>query len=386
MGEESFPSPLHDTGVTVRVGTALGVAITVCFVTGLISHFAQNPVRWLPLPTSPTWGYRVTQGVHVAFGIAAIPLAGVKLWAVYPKLFQWPPAKSLVNAIERITVGLLVVTTLFQLVTGLLNIAHWYPWTFGFTQSHYAVAWLLAGSVLLHLAVKAPAIRAAYSRKSGKPPAVARKSGEPAAQARSAGDRSVTMTRRGLLLTSTAAVGAVTLATVGQSVPWLQSLALLAPRRPAIGPQGLPVNRTYQAAGVLSVDPASYRLAVGGVRPLSLDLQSLAAFEQVEVDLPIACVEGWSALARWGGVRLRDLLEAAGVPAGTPVRVTSMEQVGAYRTAVVPPQFAWNSLTLLASRVNGQPLDLQHGYPLRLIAPNRPGVLQTKWVQRVDPL
>jgi len=38
---------------------------------------------------------------------------------------------------------------------------------------------------------------------------------------------------------------------------------------------------------------------------------------------------------------------------------------------------------LLAMRVNGEDLALDHGYPLRLIAPNRPGVMQTKWVARV---
>ncbi len=39
--------------------------------------------------------------------------------------------------------------------------------------------------------------------------------------------------------------------------------------------------------------------------------------------------------------------------------------------------------TLLATRVNGERLDLDHGYPLRLVGPNRPGVMQTKWVSRL---
>ncbi len=39
--------------------------------------------------------------------------------------------------------------------------------------------------------------------------------------------------------------------------------------------------------------------------------------------------------------------------------------------------------TLLALRVDGERLHLDHGYPLRLIGPNRPGVLQTKWVTRL---
>jgi DMSO/TMAO reductase YedYZ molybdopterin-dependent catalytic subunit len=39
--------------------------------------------------------------------------------------------------------------------------------------------------------------------------------------------------------------------------------------------------------------------------------------------------------------------------------------------------------TLLAMDLNGEPLHLDHGYPVRLIAPNNPGVMQTKWVGRV---
>ena len=39
--------------------------------------------------------------------------------------------------------------------------------------------------------------------------------------------------------------------------------------------------------------------------------------------------------------------------------------------------------TLLALRLNGEPLHLDHGFPVRLIGPNRPGVMQTKWVGRL---
>ena len=40
--------------------------------------------------------------------------------------------------------------------------------------------------------------------------------------------------------------------------------------------------------------------------------------------------------------------------------------------------------TLIALKLNGQTLDLDHGYPCRLIAPTRPGVLQTKWLSRIE--
>lgn len=101
------------------------------------------------------------------------------------------------------------------------------------------------------------------------------------------------------------------------------------------------------------------------------------------VELPIACVEVWSATAAWAGVRVRDLLDEAGVDLSAAVRVVSLERHGRYRTSVLGPHHR-DPLTLLALRVNGDVLDLDHGYPCRLLAPNHPGVLQTKWVTHIE--
>lgn len=100
--------------------------------------------------------------------------------------------------------------------------------------------------------------------------------------------------------------------------------------------------------------------------------------------LPITCVEGWSASASWRGVSLRDLLRRAGAEPGAKVVLTSLEQRGAYRTSRLGQDHAADPDTLLATHLDGQPLDPDHGFPLRLIAPNRPGVLQTKWVSIVE--
>jgi DMSO/TMAO reductase YedYZ molybdopterin-dependent catalytic subunit len=143
------------------------------------------------------------------------------------------------------------------------------------------------------------------------------------------------------------------------------------------------VNKTAAAAGV-TPDPA-WRLAVTGdvAHELSLSLADLRAMPRHVVRLPIACVEGWSAEATWAGVRLRDVLHAAGVDAGVRVRVESLEAGGRYRTSEVDPPHWHDALTLLALDLNGEPLSLDHGYPCRLIAPDRPGVLQTKWIARL---
>ena len=116
---------LRGTAITARVGVALGVTVAVCFVTGLISHFIQHPQPWFWWPTRPVWLYRVTQGLHVATGIAAIPLIIVKLWSVWPKLFERPLIGGVIRQIERLSILVLVASMLFQLSTGLLNIAQW---------------------------------------------------------------------------------------------------------------------------------------------------------------------------------------------------------------------------------------------------------------------
>jgi DMSO/TMAO reductase YedYZ molybdopterin-dependent catalytic subunit len=369
----SFSSPLHSERRAARTGVWLGLAFLVCFVTGLISHLIQNPPGWFFWPASPAWLYRVTQGVHVATGLAAIPLFLVKLWTVYPKLFEWPPAATVSRAISRVSVLVLVGACAMQLLTGLINLAEWYPWTFFFTTTHYWTGWLAIGAVAVHVGAKAPEIRRGLARRG----AAAR----PVHEAAEAGS----VSRRTFVLAAGLGVGAVTLTTVGQSLSPLGAVSVLSPRVPGVGPQGLPVRQTAVRAKVTDVGP-DYRLVVDGPHRLELSLADLAAFPQRTERLPITCVEGWSASATWTGVRLGDLLVEAGLPRDTEVTVESLQEHGLYRVSTVAPPHASSPRTLLATQLNGAPLELDHGYPVRLIAPNRPGVLQTKWVTKVAPV
>ncbi|MFD9163935.1 molybdopterin-dependent oxidoreductase [Streptomyces sp. NPDC059558] len=367
----TFRARLHDARTATVIGRLLGLALLVCFATGVFSHYLQHPPPWLAdrLPSRPSWGYRLTQGLHVVCGTAAIPLLLAKLWAVYPRLFAWPPVRSVRHAFERLSVAVLVAAGIFELFTGLLNTFQWYPWPFSFVPAHYAVAWILLGAVLLHVAVQWPTIREHFTRRSPGTAALPEADGPD---------------RRQLLAAVAAGVGAVTLTTVGQTVTALGPLDLFAPRSPAHGPQGLPVNRTAAAARVTAASLADWRLTVAGPRPYSLTAAELRALPQYEVTLPIACVEGWSKSARWTGVRVRDLLERAGAGPGASCRVVSLEAMGAYRVMEMGRRYAQDPLTLLALRIDGEVLSLDHGYPARIIAPNRPGVLQTKWVGRLE--
>jgi DMSO/TMAO reductase YedYZ molybdopterin-dependent catalytic subunit len=362
LSPDAFPSPLHDAATAARIGRWLGTAFATCFVTGLISHYLQQPPAWLTVPSRPVWGYRLSQGIHVATGIATVPLLLAKLWTVSPRLWSWPPVRSVLHALERLSILVLVAAALFEVATGLINVVQWYPWSFYFPRVHYYVAWLAIGSILLHVAVKAPVIAAALRER--EPPTDG-------------------LSRRGFLAAVGAAVATVTLVTVGQTLRPLSPLALLAPRRPDIGPQGLPVNRTAAAARIPPVT-TTYRLQVDGPRPYALSLADLRALPQHEVQLPITCVEGWSGTGRWRGVRLRDLLDRAGALPGAAARLVSLEPEGLYRESVVDSAHATDELTLIALELDGEPLAPDHGSPARLIAPNRPGVMQTKWVGRIE--
>lgn len=196
------------------------------------------------------------------------------------------------------------------------------------------------------------------------------------------------VSRRWFLGSVAAAAAGVTVTTAGQAVPALSALDVLGPRTPGRGQglQRLPVNRTAGAAAVhAAATSPDYRLRVTGAvaRPLVLTVPELEQQARHTVDLPLTCVEGWSVGARWTGVRLRDLLQQAGAAPGAEVRVESLEAGGLYRTSHVNSSHAWSGSTLLATAVDGQRLDLDHGYPLRLLAPSRPGVLQTKWLSEV---
>ncbi|MFI1397894.1 molybdopterin-dependent oxidoreductase [Streptomyces sp. NPDC020681] len=369
----AFSGRLHDARTATSIGRLLGVCVLVCFVTGVISHYLQHPPGWLAndLPSRPSWGYRLTQGLHVTTGIAAIPLLFAKLWTVYPRLFEWPPLRSVRHALERLSVAVLVAAAVFELFAGLLNTVQWYPWPFSFVPVHYAVAWVFVGALALHIAVKAPEIQAHWRKTSPGTLALPDADGPD---------------RRSFLQGVTAAVGAVTLTTVGQSFTPLGRFDLLAPRHPDHGTQGLPVNRTAAVAGVTNVSVQDWRLTVTGPRPYELTLDDLRAMRQYESVLPIACVEGWSKSAHWRGVRIRDLLDRAGAPPEAMLRVVSMENRGSYRITELAHTYARDELTLLALRLNREVLSPDHGFPARIIAPNRPGVLQTKWVHRLEVL
>ncbi|WP_017934455.1 molybdopterin-dependent oxidoreductase [Nocardioides sp. Iso805N] len=377
--EESFSSRLRSAAVAARIGLWLGVCFGVAFVTGLVSHYAQSTHQPVPFPNDPVWLYRVTQGLHVTTGTAAIPLLLVKLWAVYPKLFAPLPRRLreiVLVGLERGSIAVLVAGSILELAIGLMNVAQWYAWDFSFKRVHYALAFVVIGALMIHIAVKLPITREALGgdvedTEADRPQAV----------------RPGAFSRRTLLRTTWGA--ALLAALVGSSaagtIRGLDRLAVLSPRSRR---SGIPINRTASQVGVAaSAMSGSYRCeVVHGEKAAGFSRAELLALPQATHVLPIACVEGWSANGTWTGVPLRTLLDHVGIPRGRNVQVHSLQERGADRVTVLPANVADDERTLVALLLDGQPLSLDHGYPARLMAPDRPGTLQTKWISRIEAL
>ncbi|MGW8432217.1 molybdopterin-dependent oxidoreductase [Curtobacterium citreum] len=427
-------SPNRNARSAVVWGRLLGIAFLVCFGTGVYSHLLQDPLPGMRFPTRPVQLYQFTQGLHITAGIAIIPLLLAKLNAVMPALAQTPPVRGVLHLLERLSIAVLVSAAIVQVGTGLVNTYQWYPWPFPFRQVHNALAYVIIGSLVVHVGVKLRIIarywraRDAYDADGrfvadptvgsellpdtgledrgasapyprgltgrllrwvdGVPAAAdgaeAGRASRPAVAATEGGRERIA--RRGFVAGVTAATVGVVALTAGQSTRLLEPLNVFGARQRHLGPDDLPVNRTARAAGVLATATAAdwTLTVVGPGMSRTFSRAELVALGTTTAELPIACVEGWSQTATWKGVRMRDLLETVQADPASPLRITSLERSGGYRVTEMGPEYAADPTTLIALELNGATLDLDHGFPARVIAPGRPGVLQTKWIGKIE--
>ncbi|WP_181768637.1 molybdopterin-dependent oxidoreductase [Streptomyces albidus (ex Kaewkla and Franco 2022)] len=408
---EFWRSPLRGPWLTSVFGLILLVGITVLFVTGLLSYAAYNPglgatndttpgkgllgFYLFPWPTDPAWLYRFTQGVHVTLGVVLVPVLLAKLWSVIPKLFSWPPLRSLGHALDRLSLILLVGGALFEFVTGLLNVQLQYIFPGSFYTLHFYGAWVFIGAFVVHISFRVPvmvrALRSRRMRDELKTPAE-RTESEPAdATGLVAPDPSPpTMSRRGALGMVGAGSLVLLVVTAGQSIGGpLREAALLAPRNrdPGSGPNGFQINKTASSVGIRARDISDrWRLTVRhDDREVVLSRGELMDLQQHAASLPIACVEGWSTGdQQWSGVRLAELAAMVGLRTDPPgVFVESVQRGGAFSSTALRDNQVRDPRSLLALRVNGAVLSVDHGYPARIIVPANPGVHNTKWVTRL---
>jgi DMSO/TMAO reductase YedYZ molybdopterin-dependent catalytic subunit len=405
LSRARWRSPLRGPWLTSVFGLALLVGIPIEFATGLLSYTAYNP-RFAandPNPhhgilgsylfdwaTNPVWLYRLIEGVHVALGLALVPILLAKLWSVIPKLFAWPPVRSIAHLLERLSLALLVGGAVFEFSTGILNIDYLNgAYGFSFYTGHFYGAWAFMAGFTTHVVLKfGRMVRALRTRRfrtelrtgmsDTRPEPVDDElvASEPA---------TATMSRRGVL----ALVGGTSLTVLGLTAGdtaggVLRRLALFGTRgesAPGVGPNHFPVNHTAASVGIRADDVGpAWRLELGGTRRVSLSRDALLAMPLTTAKLPIACTEGWSTVQTWTGVPLIDLAVLAGVPRPGQVALTAIDSDG--KTILSAAQIR-DRRSMLALRVNGADLSLDHGYPARVIVPAAPGVHNRKWIRRM---
>ena len=390
--KEFWRSPIRGTWLASILSAALLPLIAICTVTGFASHisyeselgrnetFARDPVtklfdRAFDWPAAD-WLFAVNQGLHVVCGLLLFPVLLAKLWTVIPKLFEWPPLRSVAHAVERAGLTLLVGGSLFVLATGIINLQYCYPWNFAFVPAHYYGAVVFLAGLAVHVAGKIGEVRRTL-REEG----VAAPLEEPAP----AGG---TISRRGALAVVGSGSLLLALQGLGQSVGGpLRSVSLLAPRGEGSAPDGdFPINKTARRARITPemVGP-DYRLSVSWKDvSLAFTREELLALQLTTATLPIACVEGWTATRRWTGVPLSELARMARVDAEPKqMYVESLQPGGGFRQVTLNRAQVNDPRSLLALQVEGEDLSLDHGFPARLIIPGAPGVHNTKWVAKI---
>lgn len=130
-------------------------------------------------------------------------------------------------------------------------------------------------------------------------------------------------------------------------------------------------------------DPSTWRLVVEGEveRPLTLTWDEFSALPHVEQTADFHCVTTWSQYdVRWGGVPLRALLEQAGPTARAAYVI--QESADGYTTNL-PLRHLRGDDVLLADTLEGRPLPIEHGGPMRLVVPHLYGWKSAKFLTRL---
>jgi DMSO/TMAO reductase YedYZ molybdopterin-dependent catalytic subunit len=154
-----------------------------------------------------------------------------------------------------------------------------------------------------------------------------------------------------------------------------------------------PLKNNYNGS---TPDPAyipGWRLTLDGLSSgltVSLDVGALRARHQIHEQITrLVCVEGWSAIAWWSGLRFDDLLHA--YPPVSQAKWAHIESsVNLDANGNPDPYFVSTDLltaqhlqTLLATHLNGKPLTVEHGAPLRLLVPVKLGLKNIKAITRI---
>jgi DMSO/TMAO reductase YedYZ molybdopterin-dependent catalytic subunit len=140
----------------------------------------------------------------------------------------------------------------------------------------------------------------------------------------------------------------------------------------------------YRISREFPVAPAGWALAVKGLvaRPLILSLADLERLPRTRTRVRHHCVEGWSAVASWDGVRLAEIARMAG--ADRRARYVEFRSFDSGYYSSWDLDSALHPQTILAYGMNGAPLPIEHGAPLRLYSGVKLGYKMVKYLTEVS--
>jgi DMSO/TMAO reductase YedYZ molybdopterin-dependent catalytic subunit len=144
---------------------------------------------------------------------------------------------------------------------------------------------------------------------------------------------------------------------------------------------GVPI---FKAGGIPTIDLRAYILSVGGLveKDCRFSWQEILAMPKSKINCRLTSVSGWSVRADWEGIQWNDFLKCISFrPEANHVRFGTVE--GGY-TTVVRCKDLENPRVLLAYGVNGAPIELEYGGPLRMVIPNLWGYKSCKWLGQID--
>jgi DMSO/TMAO reductase YedYZ molybdopterin-dependent catalytic subunit len=162
---------------------------------------------------------------------------------------------------------------------------------------------------------------------------------------------------------------------------WIFDPKQLAPTYPeSMITRPFPFNAYYSEDQVREVDEAIYKLEVTGLinDKRSWTLAELRAFPQQDQVTRHICVEGWSAIGKWGGVHFASFLKRIG--ADTSAKYVGFKCSDDYFTSIDMPT-ALHPQTLLTLSYDGQPLPPKYGFPMKLRMPTKLGYKNPKHIK-----
>ena len=164
---------------------------------------------------------------------------------------------------------------------------------------------------------------------------------------------------------------------------WLFDPNRLAPTYPdSMITRPFPFNAFYSEDEVREIDGGSFRLEVTGLvaDKRQWSLPELRAMPQIDQVTRHICVEGWSAIGKWGGVSFASFLRRVG--ADLSAKYVGFKCADDYFTSIDMPT-ALHPQTTLALTYDGQPLPPKYGFPMKLRMPTKLGYKNPKHIQAI---